>query len=122
MDKNYCKSVLRTRANQKALLLIKVLRRIANQKALKKINTNEEKYAIYKTDNKEPLVTDNSVTDEPSYFNLFECGNNILNRIDVTYKRACMTTSRDIFYTEIFKTLTDYNGRNNTPLLNEKIR
>ena len=33
-----------------------------------------------------------------------------------------METSRDRYYTEIFKTLTYYNDRNNTPLSNEKIR
>ena len=33
-----------------------------------------------------------------------------------------MATSWDIYYTEMFKTLTDYNERNNTPLSNEKIQ
>ena len=33
-----------------------------------------------------------------------------------------MATSRDRYYKEIFKTLTEYNDRKNTPSSNEKIR
>ena len=33
-----------------------------------------------------------------------------------------MATSRDRYYTEMFKTLTDYNDRENTPLSNSSIR
>ena len=46
-----------------------------------KYENNEEEYEEY------------SVTYEvTSYFNIFECGKNILNRIDVTYEQACMAT------------------------------
>ena len=38
------------------------------------------------------------------------------------YNQVYMATSRDRYYTEIFKTLTDYNDCNNTPLLNTDIR
>ena len=67
------------------------------------------------------MVTDNSVINELIYFNLFECGKNILNRLDATYGRACMATSRDRYYTENFNTLTNYNDRNNTPLSDTNI-
>ena len=67
------------------------------------------------------MVTDNPVTNEPNYFNTFKCGKDILNRLNTTCERACMATSRDRYYTEIFKTLTDYNDRNNTELSNAKI-
>ena len=40
----------------------------------KTINTNKEKYAIDETDHEKTLVTDNTVKNEPIYFNLFECG------------------------------------------------
>ena len=33
-----------------------------------------------------------------------------------------METSRDKYYTEMFKNLTDYSDRNNTPLFNTKIQ
>ena len=58
----------------------------------KKINkqkdaNNEKKYEEY------------SATDEVlSYFNIFECGGNLLNRLGVTYKRACMATQEDEYY------------------------
>ena len=68
------------------------------------------------------MVTDNPVVKEPRYLNLFECGENILNRIDATRKQACMVTSRYKYYKEMFNTLTDYNDRNNVPLSNKKIR
>ena len=66
-------------------------------------------------------MTDNLVTNRLRYFNLFKCGKNILNRLDATYKQACVSTSREIYYTEIYNTLPDYNERKNTPLWNEKI-
>ena len=68
---------------------------------------NKEKYSIYEIEHEEPLVTDNPVIKEPSYFKLFECGKNLLNRLDATCERACMVTSRYKYYTEIFNTLTD---------------
>ena len=47
----------------------------------------ELKYGEYK----EPSVT-KEVT---SYFNIFECGRNRLDRIDVTCERVCMPTPQD---------------------------
>ena len=67
------------------------------------------------------MVTDNPVIKEPSYFNIFECGKTILNKLDATFKRACMATSRDKNYTKMYETLIDYNDRNDAPLFNEKI-
>ena len=81
-----------------------------------------KKFAIDKTYHKEPLVTDNPVIKEPSYFNLFESGGNLLNRIDVTCERACMATSRERYHTESYNNLTDDNDHTNTPLSIEKIR
>ena len=67
------------------------------------------------------MVTDNPSINEPSYFNLFECGKNFLNNIDTTCERACMATSRDKYYTEVCNALTDYNDRNNMQLSNADI-
>ena len=66
------------------------------------------------------MATNNPVINEPIYFNLFECGKNLFNKLDATCKRACMTNSKEKYYTEIYRTLTDYNDRNNTPLSNAK--
>ena len=73
----------------------------------KSINTNKGKYVIDESDHEEHPVTDNQVINDPSYFNLFECSTNIFNRLYVMCKWACMATSRDRYYTEMFKTLTD---------------
>ena len=36
-----------------------------------------------------------SVIDEGTrYFNIFKCGVNILNRLDVAYERACVATTK----------------------------
>ena len=68
------------------------------------------------------MVTDNPVINEPRYFNIFESGKNHLNSIDATCERACMETSKDKYYTEMYNNLTDYNLRNNKPLYNANIR
>ena len=100
---------------------MKVLRRRANQKIHKSINTNKVKDATDETDYEEPSVIDNPVINEPSYFNPFECGKNFLNDFDATCERACMETSNNKYYTEMFNTLTDNNDHNNTPLSNKNI-
>ena len=46
-------------------------------------------------DHKEPSVTQ-KVT---SHFNIFECGRNILDRLEVTYQRVFMATPQDKYYT-----------------------
>ena len=70
----------------------------------------------------QPREQDNLFINELSYFNLFECGKNILGMIDATCERVCMATSMESYYTEMFKTLTDYNERNNTPFYNKNIQ
>ena len=57
----------------------------------------------------------------PRYFNIFECGKNILNRLDMTYEQAYMDTPRDKYYKKTFKTLVDYNDCNNAPFSNENV-
>ena len=52
------------------------------------------KDAIYETKHEKPSGTDNPVIKEPSYLDLFECGKNILNRLDTTNEQACIATSR----------------------------
>ena len=80
-------------------------------------NINKQKYAKNETKYEESSVTD----EVPSYFNIFECGRNILNIFDLTYKRACMATTKK-YYTKMLETLFDCNDCNNEPLYNEKLR
>ena len=45
---------------------------------------------------KDAEYKESSVTKEvPSCFNIFECGRNILDRLDVTYEQAYMATPKD---------------------------
>ena len=45
-----------------------------------------------------------------------------MNRIDVTYEQACMSTTKEKYYTKMLGTIVDYNDRNNAPLSNDKLR
>ena len=73
--------------------------------------------------NNEAEYEESSVTHEvPRYFNKFEFGRNLLNRLDVTYERACMATPRDKYYTKMLETIVVYNYHHNAPLSNEIIR
>ena len=56
---------------------------------------------------KEPSVTE-KVT---SYFNIFECGRNLLDQLDVTYQRAFMATpAQEDCYKEMLKNLIKVNN------------
>ena len=89
----------------------------------------DESECVYKNINKqkdaknEAEYEEYSVTNElPSYFNRFEWGRNLLNRIDVTYEQACMFAPKEKYYTNMLETLIDYNDHHNVPLSNEKLR
>ena len=73
------------------------------------------------TEQKDADYEEYSVTKEvPSYFNIFECGRNLLDRLDVTYEGACMAAQKDKYYTKLFQTLVDVNIRNGATFSNEK--
>ena len=81
--KTYRKSILRTGGKSKSVIVDERSTEESESESVhKSINTNKEKYAIDETEHEEPLVKDNPVIDEPIYFNLFKCGNNILNKLD----------------------------------------
>ena len=51
-------------------------------------------------EHKEPTVTEKV----KSYFNIFECGRNLLDRLDVTYQRVFMSTpAENDYYKEMLK-------------------
>ena len=58
----------------------------------------------------------------PSYFNIFKCGMNILNILDVNYERSCMATTKDKYVEKMLETLVDHNDCHNAPLSNEKLQ
>ena len=56
-----------------------------------------------------------------NYFNIFECGRNLLDQLDVTYKRAFMATPEDEYYKEMTKSLIKAKNEGGK-LCKEKIR
>ena len=48
-------------------------------------NINKEKGAKNKAEYKKNSVTYDPVFNKPSYFNVFECGKNLLNKFDTMY-------------------------------------
>ena len=55
-------------------------------------------------------------------FNVFECGRNILDRIDVTYKRAFMANPQEKYYTRLLDNLVETNNCNDETLSNENLQ
>ena len=53
---------------------------------------------------------------------MFECTRNLLNRLDVTYERVCMATTKDKYFEKVLDNLVNHNDRHNSPLSNEKLR
>ena len=69
-------------------------------------------------DHKEPSVTE-KVT---SYFNIFECGRNLLDRLDVTYQQVFTATpAEDDYNKEMLKNLIKVNNNEGVQLCNEKL-
>ena len=69
-------------------------------------------------EHKEPSVT----KEVKSYFNIFKCGRNPLEQLDLTYQRAFMATQQDEYYKEMLKILIKVNTHEGEPLSNEKLR
>ena len=57
-----------------------------------------------------------------SYFNIYKCGRNLLDRLDVTYQRAFMATPKDKYYNALLDTLVKDNNLRGEPLSNGKIQ
>ena len=57
----------------------------------------------------------------PRYFNIFDCGRNILKRLDVKYEQAWMATTKEKYYKKMLETLVGYNDSNNAPFSNDKL-
>ena len=55
-----------------------------------------------------------------SYFNIYECGRNILDQLDVTYQRAFMATPK--YYNAFLDTLVKDNNLRGELLTNQKIQ
>ena len=75
------------------------------------------------TEQKDTEYKESSVPKEvKTYFNIFECGTNLSEILDVTYEQACMATPKDKHYTTLLETLVHDKNRNGALLSNEKLR
>ena len=88
----------------------------------------DESQCVHKNINKkvaknEAEYEESSVTDEvPRYFKIFECGRNILNRLDVTNERVCMAPQKEEYYKNLLETMFEHNDCHNVTFSNEKLR
>ena len=57
-----------------------------------------------------------------SYSYIFECGRNILEKIDVTYQQAFMASPKDKYYNVLLDTLVKDNNLRGEPFSNDNIR
>ena len=94
MDKNLSQDCSTDEDESKSIIVDEISTEEIESECAHK-SANKEKYAKNDVDHEEPSVTDNPVVKETRYFNIFECGRNLLKKIDVTCKRACMAKSRD---------------------------
>ena len=56
------------------------------------------------------------------YFNIFECGRNLLDILDSTYQKAFMSKPKEKYYHDFLDTLVKENNRKGEPLSNDKIQ
>ena len=87
-----------------------------------KICSTEKEISEYTiTEQKDAEYKESSVTKEVrSYFNIFECGRNLLDILDVTYAQACMATPKYKYYEKMLETLVDGNNSNCALLSNHR--
>ena len=57
-----------------------------------------------------------------SYFNIYDCGRNLLERLDVTYQQAFMATPKEKYYNVFLDTLVKDNDIRGEQLYNQKIQ
>ena len=88
-----------------------------------KLCSTEKDISEYIIEKKDAEYKEYSVTNEvPSYFNIFECGGNHLDRIDVMYEQTCMAIPKEKYYRLFLETLVNDNNRNGALLSNEKLQ
>ena len=96
-------------------------RSIVKKTLSQKHSTNVSEYTI--TELKDKEYKEPSATKEVThYFNIFECGRNILDRLDVMYQQAFMANPQDKYYTKMLENLTKVNNIKSEPLSNERLR
>ena len=109
LSDNFCTDVSKSKRN------------IVNKNLLQNNTTGVSQYnstELKDTEYKKPSVT-KAVR---SYFNIFECGRNLLDKLDVMYEQAFMATPKDKYYNALLDTLVKDNNSKGETLSNDKIR
>ena len=55
------------------------------------------------------------------YFELFDCGKEFLNKLNVMHNRACMASAKENYWSEFHQIIINLNDQNDTPLSNVNI-
>ena len=93
---------------------------IANENLSQKNYADVSEYTI--TELKDKEYKKPSVTKEvTSYFNIFECGSNILDILEITYQQAFMATPQDKYYNVLLDTIVKDNNRKGETFSNDNI-
>ena len=75
------------------------------------------------TEQKDKEYREPSVTEKMTrYFNIFECGRNLLDKLDVTYQWAFTATPKNKYYNAFLDNLVKDNNSKGELLSNDKIR
>ena len=107
----------------KGIITNKTLSQICSTDENESCSTEEDKSecAIKKQKDANNEVT-YDVTNYFNAFNVFKCGRKFLDRIDVSYERACMATERRVYFTKMLDYLLDDNECHDTPSSRENIQ
>ena len=75
------------------------------------------------TELKDENHKEHSVTEKvKSCLNIYECGRNVLDQLDVTYQQVYMATPKEKYYNALLDNLAKENNIKGEPLSNEKIQ
>ena len=106
----------------KGIIINKTLSQNCSTDKDKLFSTEEDKSEC---DIKKQKDANNEVTyDVPKYFNsfnVFKCGRNILDRLDVLYERSCMATPKEEYFMEMLDSLLEHNHCHGTQLSSKKL-
>ena len=110
-----------TLSNNNSMEVSKSDRNIVKKTLLQNKSVDVQKNTI--TELKDEEHKENSVTQKvTSHFNIFECGRNLLDQLDVTYQQAFMATPKDKYYNAFLNTLVKDNYIRGEPLSNQNIQ
>ena len=83
MDKNSSQVCSTDEDKSKSIIVDEISTEEIKSECVQK-SVDKEKDANNEARHEEPSITYNSVVKDPRYFNIFKCGQNLLNKLDAT--------------------------------------